>query len=116
MGDTFKYIIDMLVALPIILILIIVSIRLARFNLLNIENTRYTKVLEKIIISKDTQISILKMGDEGLILASSPYKIEKIKELSKEEINIIEEKIKQNKINKDNFKFDLKNIKKYRGD
>ena len=47
--------------------------------------------MERTNLSKDTSIFVLEIGDEGCVLASSPSKIEKLKELNKEDISEIYE-------------------------
>lgn len=112
MGDMLQYILNTIIAVPIVMILIVLSMRLAKTNMSFIENSKYTKVLEKTTLNKDTEIFVLKMGDEGLILASSPSKLETIKNLTKEEVISIEEHIKQsNSIKKENTQKFYENFK-----
>ena len=54
-------------------------------------NNKYIKVLERSQISKESSIAVVKVGNKGYILSISNNKIEKLDELSKEEILIIEE-------------------------
>ena len=85
-----QYIINLIVFIPIIIILIVVSIKLSKINSDNIDRNKYVKVLEKTNLSKDNSIFVIKIGDEGCVLTSSPSKIEKIKDLTKEDIIEIE--------------------------
>ena len=80
------YIINLIIFIPITIILIVASIKLSKINSDNINKHKYVKVLERTNLSKDTSIFVLEIGDEGCVLASSPSKIEKIKELNKEDI------------------------------
>lgn len=95
MDNMIEYILNTLIAVPVVMILIFLSMRLAKTNMTFIENSKYTKIVERTSLNKDTEIFILRMGDEGLILASSPSKLEIIKNLDNEEIVQIEEKIKE---------------------
>ncbi len=81
-----QYIISLIIFIPITIILIVASIKLSKLNSDSINKHKYVKVLEKTNLSKDTSIFVLEMGDEGCVVASSPSKIEKIKELNKEDI------------------------------
>lgn len=90
MDNVLQYIINLVVFVPITIILIVVSIRLSKTNIGNIGLNKYTKVLERTTLSKDTDVFVLKIGDEGCVIVSSSSSIEKIKELSKEEISNIE--------------------------
>ena len=80
------YIINLIIFIPITIILIVASIKLSKLNSDNINKYKYVKVLERTNLSKDTSIFVLEIGDEGCVLASSPSKIEKLKELNKEDI------------------------------
>lgn len=112
MDNMLQYILNTVIAVPIVMILIVLSMKLAKTNMTLIENSKYTKVLEKTTLNKDTEIFVLKMGDEGLVLASSPSKLQTIKSLSKEEVISIEEHIKENnKLKKENTKEIFQNFK-----
>ena len=85
------YIINLIIFIPITIILIIASLKLSKLNSDNINKHKYVKVLERTNLNKDTSIFVLEIGDEGCVLASSPSKIEKLKELNEEEISEIYE-------------------------
>ena len=85
------YIINLIIFIPITIILIVASIKLSKLNSDNINKHKYVKVLERTNLSKDTSIFVLEIGDEGCVVASSPSKIEKLKELNKEDISEIYE-------------------------
>ena len=71
-------------------------------NRLNkINEGKYIKVLEKVQISKDTSIVVVKIGKKGYIMSSSNNNTEKIDEISEEEILLLEEekRIEKEKIN-----------------
>lgn len=103
MDNIFQYIIKLIIFVPMIIALIVISLKLSKMNLANVGMNRYTKVLEKTNLNKDTDVYVLKIGDEGCVLVSSSSKIEKIKELSKEEIDKIEELKEEAKINFNNL-------------
>lgn len=98
MDNVLQYIINLIVFVPIIIVLIVASIKLSKANFSNIGNNKYTKVLERTNLSKDTNVFVLKIGDEGCVLVSSPSKVEKIKELSKEEIENIQDLKQESKV------------------
>lgn len=107
MDNMLQYLINLSVFVPLIIILIVVSIRISKANLENIGIYKYTQVIERTNLNKDTDVFVLKIGDEGCVIVSSPSSIEKIKELSKEEINNLEQKreeMKKAKILKFNTK------------
>lgn len=103
MDNIFQYIIKLIIFVPMIIALIVISLKLSKINLENVGMNKYTKVLEKTNLNKDTDVYVLKIGDKGCVLVSSPSKIEKIKELSKEEIDKIEDLKEEAKINFNNL-------------
>ncbi|MCR8746729.1 flagellar biosynthetic protein FliO [Romboutsia lituseburensis] len=107
MNNVLQYIINLIVFVPIVIVLIVASIKLSKANFSNIGNNKYTKVLERTNLSKDTDVFVLKIGDEGCVLVSSPSKVEKIKELSKEDIENIEDLKQESKV-------DISNLRKVR--
>ncbi|AYE35803.1 flagellar formation protein [Clostridium septicum] len=70
-----------------------------RINRINRKN--YIKVLERSQVSKDNFIVILKVGSKGYVMSSSNGKMEKLQDLSEEEILSIENKKleEQNQLN-----------------
>lgn len=114
MDNVLQYIINLIVFVPIIIVLIVASIKLSKANFSNIGNNRYTKVLERTNLSKDTDVFVLKIGDEGCVLVSSPSKVEKIKELSKEEIENIQDLKQESKVDISTLNLSKLNLSKSR--
>ncbi|WP_066872312.1 hypothetical protein [Clostridium mediterraneense] len=52
---------------------------------------KYVKIIEKTQVDKNKSIYIFKFGEEGAVIFSSEKGMEKIKDLNKEEIKVIEE-------------------------
>lgn len=111
MKDTMQYIINLIVFVPITIALIIITIKLSNINIGRFSENKYVKVLEKSNLNKDTDIFILKIGDEGCVLVSSPSNTYKVKELTKEEIKAIEIKNEEIKESYKNVKIKLKDFK-----
>lgn len=103
MENIFQYIIKLIIVVPMIITLIVISLKLSKMNLVNIGMNKYTTVLEKTNLNKDTDVYVLKIGDGGCVLVSSSSRIEKIKDLSKEEIEKIEDLKEEAKIDFNNF-------------
>lgn len=112
MDNVLQYIINLVVFVPITIILIVVSIRLSKTNIGNIGLNKYTKVLERTTLSKDTDVFVLKIGDEGCVIVSSSSSIEKIKELSKEEISNIEGLKEESKVKLKSFNEKMNLVRK----
>lgn len=119
-----EYIINIIVIVPIIVCLIVISMKLSRKSIEELHIGGYSKVIEKINMTKDTALYVIRTGETGYVLVSSSNHTEIIKELSKEEIKeIIENKkdrkslinlskiseINLSKISEINFKKILKN-------
>lgn len=113
MDNILEYLINLSIFVPLIIILIVVSIKLSKSNLGNIGMSKYIEVIERTNLNKDTYIFVLKLGDEGCVVMSSPSSTEKIKNLSKEEISNLEQKRKEmKKTNKLDFSVNKFNINK----
>ena len=102
MDNILKYIINLIVFVPFTIALIIITIRFSKINFNGVGINKYVKVLERTNLNKDTEIYVLKVGDEGCVIASSSTKTDIIKELTKNQIEEIEKKQEdvKNKFNK----------------
>lgn len=110
-NDMLQYLVNLAIFIPFVVIVIVVSIRFSKGNLEGIGIYKYTKIIERTSLNKDTDLFVLKIGDEGCVIISSPSKLEKIKDLDSEEIKNIEEKREQVKnIKLDKMKLNLNNL------
>lgn len=88
--------IKLIFALVVVLGFMYLTFKLSGDKLSKINNNKYIKVLEKSQISRESSIAVVKVGNKGYILSISNSKIEKLDELSEEEIlNIEEDKIRE---------------------
>lgn len=111
-NEILQYLVNLVVFIPFVVVLIIVSIRFSKGNLEGIGIYKYTKIIERTNLNKDTDVFVLKIGDEGCVIISSPSQLEKIKDLTTEEMKVIEEKreaVKNKKMI--NFNKDKVNLK-----
>ncbi|GAA0107110.1 MULTISPECIES: flagellar biosynthetic protein FliO [Clostridium] len=99
--DLIFMIIKLIFTLVVVLGLMYLVFKISGNRLNKINEGKYIKVLEKVQISKDTSIVVLKIGKKGYIMSSSNNNTEKIDEISEEEILLLEEekKIEKEKIN-----------------
>jgi len=81
----------LILALGVTLGLMFLSFKLMGTKLNAINNNKYVKVIERVQVSKENFILIVKIGKKGYVIASTAGHMEKLSELSEEEINIIEE-------------------------
>ena len=98
MNNTFlEFIINLIVLVPVVVLLIFISLRLSKKSLIKIGSGSYVKVLEKINLSKDICLYVIKSGNTGCIIVTSNNNTQVIKNLNEDEINeIIEMKNQHN--------------------
>jgi|GEM_PF-981284 len=88
-------IVQLLLALGVTLGLMFLCFRMMAPKLNTINNNKYIKVIERVQVTKENAILIVKIGQKGYVMTSSAGHMEKLSELSKEEIGIIEQNKKQ---------------------
>lgn len=116
-------IVQLILALGVTLGLMFLSFKLMGTKLNAMNNNKYVRVIERVQVTKENSILIVKIGKKGYIMTSTAGHMEKLSELSEEEINSIEEDKKKaaeeitenyNKLmlkSKENFSKVVKNIK-----
>lgn len=114
MDNVLKYIINLIVFVPFTIALIIITMRLSKSSINGLVKNKYVKVLEKTSLNKDTDIYVLKVGNEGCVIVSSPTKTDTIKELTNQQIEEIETKQEEVKNNSRNIELKIKNLKKFK--
>lgn len=112
----FKMFLQLFIALAITLGLMFLCYKVFGNSLSCIGNKKYIQIIERTQVTKDNLILVAKAGKKGYILSSTPGGIEKLAELSENEIKEIEASKKDAVIKKENAGcsiFDF--IKKYSG-
>lgn len=84
-------IVQLILALGVTLGLMFLSFKLMGPKLTAMNNNKYVKVVERVQVTKENAILIVKIGKKGYIMTSTAGHMEKLSELSEEEINDIEE-------------------------
>lgn len=79
-----------IIFLPIVLIIFYVSVKFGGNKLQSLQNGRFIKVLERVALSKENSLLVVKIGEKGYIFTSSNNKIEKLMELEEHELVNIE--------------------------
>jgi len=79
-----------IIFLPFILIILNISLKYGGNKLRKLQDGRYMKILDRISLSKDNSIAVVKIGDKAYAVSSSPKDIKILFELPKEEIVRIE--------------------------
>ena len=83
--------VKLILALGITLGLMFLSFKLMGTKLSAINNNKYVKVIDRVQVTKENFILIVKIGKKGYVMTSTAGHMERLSELSEEEINIIEE-------------------------
>ena len=89
-GEFWLLIIKIIVFLPLILLLMYLSLKYGGSKLQKLQDGKYMKILDRIALSKENSILVLKIGEKAYAISSNSNKIEILFELPKEEIVIIE--------------------------
>lgn len=106
-----KLIIQLIFALILIFSLMYLLTKLSGNKLDKINENKYITVIERTNISKDTAILLLKIGEKGYIMTANNNNLEKLQEISKEEmISIIESKKRQKEVIANNYENFINNI------
>ncbi|AGK97764.1 flagellar biosynthetic protein FliO [Clostridium pasteurianum] len=84
-------ILKLVVALLVILPLIYISIKYGGNKLQNMQNGNYMKVLERLTLTKENSLLVIKIGEKGYVFSSCGNKLEILMELGSEEIKKIQE-------------------------
>ena len=111
MIEWIKLIIQLVFALILIFSLMYLLTKLTENKLSNINQNKYITIIERTNISKDASIILLKIGDKGYIISSNNNNVEKLQEVSKEEmISIIESKKRQKEVIANSYENFINNI------
>lgn len=89
-----EYLINIILLVPVVLCLIVVSLKLSKKGVDSFSMKSYAQVIERFSLNKDTTLYVLKLGTTGCVLISSAHNTQVIKELDENEL---EEVIKMKK-------------------
>lgn len=89
-----EYLINIILLVPVVLCLIVVSLKLSKKGVDSFSMKSYAQVIERFSLNKDTTLYVLKLGTTGCVLISSAHNTQVIKELDENEL---EEAIKMKK-------------------
>jgi flagellar protein FliO/FliZ len=81
---------QLLVALPFVLLLVYLSLKLGGSKLQQLQNGKFIKVLERVSVTKENSLLVTKIGQKAYVISSSNGKIEILLELSEDEIKNLE--------------------------
>lgn len=89
--EFFTMFIQLIVALGITLGLMFLSFKVIGTKVNKINENKYIKVIERVQVAKESNILVVKIGKKGYVMTSTTGHMEKLSELSEEEIIEIEE-------------------------
>ncbi|SHI39923.1 flagellar protein FliO/FliZ [Clostridium cavendishii DSM 21758] len=92
--DLILTVVKLFFGMIILMFLIVLTLKLGANKVSKFQRGKYIKVLEKTPLSKDSNLFLIKLGEEGCIITSSQNNVEVIKKLTKDEIDIIEKEKK----------------------
>jgi len=111
-GQFWITLLKILVFFPFVIALILIFGKMgSKFNLNT--NNKYMKILERLPISKDNTLLVVKVGEKGFLMSSSTGKIEILREIDGAELESINELNKANmlQLNKGLESVNLNNFK-----
>jgi flagellar protein FliO/FliZ len=91
MIDYFTFFIKIIVSLVFILCLILLAFKYGGGKLQLLQNRKYLKIIEKVSLSKENSILVMKMGSKAYVVASSQNKIDILREVPEEELKNLED-------------------------
>ena len=87
--------VQLIFALGITLGIMFLSFKLVGTKINTINNNKYVRIIDRVQITKENTILIVKIGKKGFVITSTAANVEKLLELSEEEIDAIEEEKKK---------------------
>ena len=87
----FGMFVQLILALGVTLGLMFLTFKLMGKKVNSINNGKFVKVIERVQVSKENTILVVKVGKKGYVMTSSTGNMGKLSELSEEEIDLIEE-------------------------
>jgi flagellar protein FliO/FliZ len=93
MKDILVLLLQISAFLPLVLGLIYLSLKFGGSRLQSLQNGKFIRVLERVALSKENSLMVVKLGEKGYVISSNNSKTEILQELSKEELlSLLEEK------------------------
>ena len=71
-----EMLLNIILVLPFILLLIYISLKYGGSKLQSIQNGKFIKVMERVPLTKDSSIMVVKIGDKAFIMSASGSKTE----------------------------------------
>ncbi|MBY6836382.1 flagellar formation protein [Clostridium botulinum] len=92
----FTMIIKLIMSLLVVFSLMFLIFRVLGSKVKAVNDNKYVKVIDRTQITKENSIIVVKVGNKGYLLANTQTGMEKLEDLSEEEVNKIEEDKRNN--------------------
>lgn len=89
--ETIEMFIRVIVFLPFIIFLIYLFFKYGGAKLQEIQNGKHMKILDRMPLTKENSLLIVKIGEKGYVVSSAQSRIEVLMELSESELKKLEE-------------------------
>lgn len=90
MSQTWQMLIEIILFLPFIILLIFLTLKYGGQKVQSMQNGKYMRILDRLPISKENSLLVVKIGEKAYLVASSQGKIEVVNELEDSELKQIE--------------------------
>lgn len=87
----FFFIVKLLTFSGALLLLLVALLKKGEGKVKKLTNGKYVKILEKTYVGKNQYIYVFKLGEDGAVFMSTDKSMDKIKDLTKEEVEKIEQ-------------------------
>ncbi|WP_315077758.1 flagellar biosynthetic protein FliO [uncultured Clostridium sp.] len=87
----FKMILNLIMSLLVVFSLMFLTFKILGSKVKEVNDNKYVKVIDRTQITKENSIVVIKVGNKGYLLTNTQTGMEKLEDLSEEEINKIEE-------------------------
>ncbi|NFG60613.1 MULTISPECIES: flagellar biosynthetic protein FliO [unclassified Clostridium] len=92
----FKMILNLIMSLLVVFSLMFLMFKILGSKVKAVNDNKYVKVIDRTQITKENSIVVIKVGNKGYLLTNTQTGMEKLEDLSEEEINKIEEEKRNN--------------------
>ncbi len=89
-GQFWMLILRILLFLPFILVMLYLSLKYGGSKLQKLQDGKYMKVLDRVALSKENSVVVVKIGEKAYAVSSSSREINILFELPQEDILVIE--------------------------
>lgn len=84
-ADLLTMVFKIIAFLPFIVFLIYIVLKYGGGNLQKLQNGKYLKIIERVPLSKDSSLVVVKMGGRAYVVSSTAHRVEILRELEEEE-------------------------------